>query len=135
MRIHNIAVQYVDASGGPGSAIYETGATPGGAAFQLTTQTQSELVNATNKSLIASGSLTCFGNPNSTAHPISASEVEDLATQMWRNGYLVGVDSMFLGVDTTSVPTSGEIIVCVVLECTLENATQSSALALSLSQQ
>jgi hypothetical protein len=135
LRIHNIAVQYVDNSGGPGSAIYETGATPGGAAFQLCTQTQSALVRATDKSLVASGSLTCIGDPNSTAHPISNTEVEDLAAQMWTQGYLVGVDSMFLGVGTTNLPTSGEMDVCIVLECTLESATQANSVALALSQQ
>jgi hypothetical protein len=129
LRIHNIAVQYVDNSGGPGSAIYETGATPGGAAFQ------SALVRATDKSLVASGSLTCIGDPNSTAHPISNTEVEDLAAQMWTQGYLVGVDSMFLGVGTTNLPTSGEMDVCIVLECTLESATQANSVALALSQQ
>ena len=135
LRIHNIAVQYVDASGGPGSALYETGATPGGAAFQLTTQGQTDLVNATNKSLIASGHLICIGDPNSTAHPISNNEVTDLAAQMWTKGYLIGVDQLFLGINTTNPPTSGEVTVCVVLECTLENATQASSVALALSQQ
>ena len=135
LRIHNIAVQYVDNSGGPGSPIYHSGATPGGASFQLCTQTQAGLVRATDKSLIASGSLVCFGNPNSTAYPIGQNETEDLAAQMWRNGYLVGVDSMFLGVNTVALPTSGELEVCIVLECTLENATQASSIALALSQQ
>ena len=60
---------------------------------------------------------------------------QDIAPQDWKNGYLVGVDSMFLGIDGNGTATSGNIIVSIVMECTLETATQASATALALSQQ
>ena len=59
----------------------------------------------------------------------------DVAPQHWKNGYLVGVDSLFLGIDANGTATSGNIIVSVVMECTLETATQATATALALSQQ
>ena len=59
----------------------------------------------------------------------------DINPHEWRNGYLVGVDSIFLGVDASGTPASGEAVVSLVLECTLENATQATATALALSQQ
>ena len=135
LRIHNISVQYSDVSSGPAGVIFSHGANGGKIAWQLTTQSQTELVTADDKSLVSAGALALFGNPNSTTYAVGQSQSEDINPQMWTQGYLVGVDSMFLGVDTTSVPTSGEIIVCIVLECTLENATQANSVALALSQQ
>jgi len=47
----------------------------------------------------------------------------------------VGVDSMFFSIDTVGTVASGELYVSIVIECTLETATQASATALALSQQ
>ena len=76
-----------------------------------------------------------YGDPNSTAHGVSASQAIDINPQEWRNGYLVAVDSMFLGAEIGGTVASGDAVVSVVLECTLETATQASSTALALSQQ
>ena len=55
--------------------------------------------------------------------------------QNWSKGYLVGVDSMFLGSRESNALDSGALTIGVVMECTLETATQASATALALSQQ
>ena len=139
LRIHNIAVQYADGTiaGGisPELPIHATVAGGGKIAFQLTTQSQTSMVSAFDKSLVASGALQLYGDPNSTAHGVSASHDIDVGPQSWRNGYLVGVDSMFLGAEIGGTVASGDAVVSVVLECTLENATQATATALALSQQ
>ena len=135
LRIHNISVQYSDVSSGPAGVIYSLGASGGKIAWQLTTQSQTELVTADDKSLVSAGALALFGNPNSTAYAVGQSQNEDINPQMWTKGYLVGVDSLFLAVDTTATITSGEAIVSVVMECTLEAATQANSVALALSQQ
>jgi hypothetical protein len=135
LRIHNIAVQYSDSSGGPAYPIYTVAAAPAGMAWQLTTQKQTALVNATNKSLISSGSLSAYGDATSTAHAFGTEENEDINPQMWKNGYLVGVDELYLAVDMSAATfTSGEVVLSIVMECTLENATQTSSTALALSQ-
>jgi hypothetical protein len=54
---------------------------------------------------------------------------------MFTNGYLVGVDSLFLAVKQSTALTSGNLKVAYVLECTLESATQANSVALALSQQ
>jgi len=134
MRIHNVSVQYSDDTKVEG-VIYSI-ANPGSkVAWQLTTQTQTELIRADDKSLVSSGSLTAYGNPTATAHPQALSQSDDVNPQAWTNGYLIGVDSMFLGVDDDGTMTSGETYVSLVIECTLENATQASSVALALSQQ
>jgi hypothetical protein len=134
MRIHNIAVQFADVTTGPAGAIY-TLTTNGKIGWQVCTQTQTSLLEASDKSIVASGGLTLLGDPTSTAHPTSNNESEDVNPQAWTNGYLVGVDALFLAVDTAGTVTTGEVIVSIVIECTLENATQASSVALALSQQ
>ena len=139
LRVHNIAVQYADgtiAAGiSPELPMHATAAGGGKIAFQLTTQTQASMVSAVDKSLVASGALMLYGDPNSTAHGVSASHDIDVGPQSWRNGYLIAVDSMFLGAEAGGTVASGDSVVSIVLECTLETSTQASATALALSQQ
>ena len=59
----------------------------------------------------------------------------DVFPQHWTKCYLVGVDSIYLGSEVGGTLTSGDATVSVILECTLETATQASATALALSQQ
>lgn len=58
----------------------------------------------------------------------------DIAPQHLATGYLVGVDNLYLyaAADDAFAET---VFVNVLLECTLESATQSNAVALALSQQ
>tara|TARA_Y100000401_G_scaffold67548_1_gene54088 strand:- start:1219 stop:1728 length:510 start_codon:yes stop_codon:yes gene_type:complete len=131
LRIHNIAVQY----GGPTDAYVGSADTNNTTAFQLTTQTQSAMVNATDKSLIASGRLAIATSQPTPGTPVVAmmSESLDVAPQHWRNGYLVGVEQLYLGTD--SVGGANVDQVSVIMECTVETLSQSAAMALALSQQ
>lgn len=126
LRIHNIAVQYgdplVSLSGGAPNADNTS-------AFQLTTQTQSSMVNMNNKSLISSGSI-MFSQDAGSA--FSLYPTLDVAPQHWTNGYLVGVEQIYLGVDQTFDFIDA---VSIILECTVETLSQSAAMALALSQQ
>ena len=139
LRIHNISVQYAHATA-PSTQISDgTGNKIG---FQLTTQSQTDLVYADDKSLVASGALALGAGyiaPDGSATADFATnnwqQDLDIGPQQWTNGYLVGVDSMFMGVDLYGALDSGEVKVCIVLECTLETANQASATALALSQQ
>ena len=136
LRIHRIDHQWRD-SVDPGQAAFDQAANAQACyVWQLTTQSQTALVTMDDKSVVASGSLIC-GNSTSTAGNLDLlTDVTDVAPQEFNNpqGYLVGVDSMFLGVDCSIAP-SNEIDCCIIMECTLETATQASATALALSQQ
>lgn len=127
LRIHNVAVQYGDPT--------DTFSAPGGqhrAVFQITTQSQSAMVNTLDKSVISTGALFYTDDPQGNAF---ISDSLDVAPQHWTNGYLVGVEQIYLGVDA-SEPTSGGMTgVNIVLECTVETLSQSAAMALALSQQ
>ncbi len=134
LRIHRCQVQWADNTG-VDNPIYSIVAGGGKVAYQLTTQSQSALVLADDKSLICSGSLQAFGDPNSTAHGLGTSEDADINVAEYTNGYLVGVDAIYMSTDSAGTIASGGVDCAVILECTLETATQASSTALALSQQ
>jgi len=53
---------------------------------------------------------------------------------MWTNGYLVAVDSIFLGGQASQQWTT-DVYMSITLECTVETMSEASAMALALSQQ
>jgi hypothetical protein len=139
LRIHNVAVAIQDGTQAAGMtpemALYSTAVPGANIAYQLTTESQGDMIGAYEKSIVASGSLTLYGDSTSTAHPQGMSHQADVLPQHWRNGYLIGVDSLFLGSEMGGTLSSGDATVSIILECTLETATQASATALALSQQ
>ena len=134
LRIRNIQVQYADDTG-VAYPIYTTQATGAKVAWQLTTQSQADLITADDKSVVSSGSLTAYGNPNSTAHGISSTQDQDINVQHWTNGYLIGVDTLFLGGAGVGAMGGSDLSAYLVIEAQLENATQANSVALALSQQ
>jgi hypothetical protein len=133
LRIHNVQAQYLDNSD-PSAMIYYDGGIPGGKlTWQLTTQTQSALIGADDKSFITGGA---YSQASTTGVLVqNADDTADMNPQEWQQGYLIGVETLFLGADSSATWDSGDVDINVVLECTLENATQASATALALSQQ
>lgn len=83
----------------------------------------------TDRSLISSGSLAIATNATEV---VMMSEGLNVAPQHWRNGYLVAVEQIYLGVDQSFDHCDK---VSIVLECTVETLSQSAAMALALSQQ
>ena len=132
LRIHNVSIQIADKDApekGPikSSAILNVG-------WNLTTQSHTSLVHAFDKSVVASGRYEAAAGAT-PASDFFAQDTRDVMPQMWKNGYLVGVDSLFLSTDADQTSDNGNYYVTIVMECTLENATQASATALALSQQ
>jgi hypothetical protein len=130
LRIHNVAVQWGDALETPN----ETGTNLHTAnAYQLTTQSQTAMVDVTDKSLIASGRLQL--HTDGTQAVTVVNDFPDVAPQDWTQGYLVGVEQIYLGVDSNSGNALNLTRCSVVMECTVETLSQSAAMALALSQQ
>ena len=132
LRIHNIAVQIADQNDemkGPIAAgsVLNVG-------WNLTTQSQTDLVHAFDKSVVASGRYELAAGATA-ANDFFAQDTRDVMPQFWKNGYLVGVDSMFLSTEADQSSDNGSYYVTIIMECTLETATQASATALALSQQ
>ena len=128
MRIHNISVSVRDATTGFSPA--STGAgNDQQVAYQLTTTNEAGLVFSSDRNVISSGCMTY----EFAGSVVSPSDAGDLLPQRWTNGYIVGVDSLFLGIDTRGMAT--DVRCDIVLECTVEKLSQNAAVALALSQQ
>ena len=130
LRVHNIAVTFSDEDG---KALEVTTQTSAAAQFQLCTQSQTGIVFSANRAVISSGKLYGVNNLTGTHYP-QVSHDTDVLPQMWTNGYLVAVDSIFLGGQASTQWTS-DVYMSITLECTVETMTQASAMALALSQQ
>jgi hypothetical protein len=127
LRIHNSSISYN--SPVPGIIVIPANSTVA-CGFQLTTQSQGALVGSDNRSTISSGTLLCSSLAGGTP---MLSESLDIAPQEWTGGYLVAVESIFLGVDQTIAAFVDEVTI--VLECTVETMTAAASMALALSQQ
>jgi hypothetical protein len=131
LRIHRVSTQYVFGAFGSPTVVVANG--EGRANWQLTTQSQGALVDATDKSVISTGN---FQSVNATAvgntYSFSTQDV-DINPEDWTNGYLVGVEQIYLGGSAANLEFTTDIIV--VLECTVETLSSSAAMALALSQQ
>lgn len=128
LRIHGVHVQW----GAPMEPATPSSNSDNVIAFQLTTQSQAAMVDLTDKSVISSGKLSMSGDAAATN--IVLADSLDMAPQDFTNGYLVGVEQIFLGVDA-SAASLGPTACSVLLECTVETLNSSAAMALALSQQ
>jgi hypothetical protein len=134
LRIHNIAVQYSDPSGTTPDCQSQVNAA---ADFQLSTQTQSGMVIAgDNKAIVSSGRIVAYNaDATGTAVPTQVYQDLDIAPQEWTQGYLIGVEAMYLGGQRTAAGWAENVVVSLIMECTSESLTKEAALALALSQQ
>lgn len=129
LKIHNVQLAFQDSTalqrpplhGGVGDADL---------AWQLSTQTQTAILRPSDRSIVSAGSL-----QTATTGGVGdiASEAAGINVQHYTDGYLIAVESLYLGGEQTGYtnPTA----VSIVLECTVETLTQSAAMALALSQQ
>lgn len=130
LRIHTIETQVL---GSDGLCPQLDSNTAGSIIWQLTTQSQGSLVRLSDKSVVASGAYACRNPDGASNAPTQVWEF-DVAPQDFEKGYLVGVDTLHLaGVADSDFEV--DVYVSVMMECTLENATQASSTALALSQQ
>jgi len=131
LRIHNIAISVTDSTGTSATVGAEKSAA---AQFQLCTQTQLDTVLPTNKSIVASGMLNAYNHTGGTDVASIVSESFDNLPQLWTNGYLIAVDTMYIGAEA-SPGFAEDVTISAVMECTVESMSQAAAMALALSQQ
>jgi len=134
LRIHNLAVRYDFGATGPSLQLGGPGISSS-AKFQITTQSQTTLVGLDDKSVIASGALEATNATTATNAYSFFSDNLDVAPQHWTNGYLVGVEQLYLGADLIGQDFQTDPRIEIVMECTVETLNQSAAMALALSQQ
>ena len=125
LRVHNVSITVANNA----SNLPPTANSTADCVWQLTTQSQSALVAPTDRSVISSGAIRVVA-PGGDMFDVS-----DMLPQTWTNGYLVGVEQIYLGALAETGFATTNITVSVVIECTVESLSQSSAMALALSQQ
>ena len=137
LRIHNIEFEWAQATDGaiPNGAPYVDAGTLADAVWQLTSQTQTALVPLSDRAVVGKGQIWTF-NPNGASGAPSEVHNDSVAPQHFTDGYLVAVESLFLGaVGSTNWAATSNLTCNMVLECTVEPLSQSAAMALALSQQ
>ena len=133
LRIHNVSVMFSDSVGN--AAQVQASSDSAAAQFQLTTQTQTDIVLASDKSVVATGIIYAINSFSSDEFPQVYQEM-DILPQNWTNGYLVAVEEIYLGGEGSSGWVAGEdLTITIVLECTSETLSEKAAMALALSQQ
>jgi hypothetical protein len=133
LKIHRADVAFTDNDGRSLSmAAADTAAV---AQFQLTTQSQGDIVLPSDRSVIASGKIEAY-TPSIATSPLAASSSNsfDIAPQLYTNGYLVATESIYLG-GVANTGFAGNVYLSIVLECTVEKMSQAKAMSLALSQQ
>ena len=137
LRIHNISVSFTDNTGR--STLIAAAGDSAATQWQLTTQSQTDIVLAEDKSVVASGrvianAIGVTGPGVAPFLPGAVSQDFDVSPQHWTNGYLIGTEQLYLG-GAASTGWIGDQYLTVVLECTVEKLTKGAAMALALSQQ
>lgn len=129
LRIHSIAVQTYPAVGQDWAIPTNTQAN---LSWQLSTQTQAGLVSANDRAVVSTGRLDIANDGPGTGYTFLSND-SDILPQDWTNGYLIAVESLYLGALADAQIATGDV--CIVMECTVETLSQQAAMALALSQQ
>jgi hypothetical protein len=133
LTVHRVDVAFTDNTG---RALQMSAAdTAAVAQFQLTTQSQSDIVLPSDRSIVASGKMEAY-TPSVGNSPLAASSSNsfDIAPQLYTNGYLVATEQLWLG-GAANTGFAGNVYVSVILECTVSKLSSAKAMALALSQQ
>ena len=132
LRVHNIQVAYQDdAFPGKGPAASTSGDDLN-IGWQLTTQSQSDLVQMDDKSVVSSGRL--FTAKDAANQIIVIDEFANVNPMDFTNGYLIATESIYLSAKNATA-TSATYKISLILECTVEQMDERAAMALALSQQ
>jgi len=130
LRVHNVEYEWTELDGTPA---FMDGNKASAASFQLTTQSQSSLITLFDKSCLAK-CMIWARNPDATVNAPATVYNDSHAPQHFSNGYLVAVETLYLGA-MAGADWENNIQCSVVMECTVEKMSRDAAMALSLSQQ
>jgi hypothetical protein len=137
LRIHSISVQPTSIAS-PGSQLGLATMRSVALFWQLTTQTQTDMVTLNDKSVISMGGLEFSNNMNNGGEVSAISEIGDRVDQKWTDGYLIAVEQIFLALEggaNANWSVANDVQLSLILDCTVESMTETSAMALALSQQ
>ena len=136
LRIHSISVQFTHGTNA-GYPLVLAAASEATMAWQLTTQSQTDVVDLANKSVISMGAQ-AFCNTNAVVSLSGVFDQGDRVDQTWTDGYLVAVEQIYIGILGGASTNWGAGVnpeMSIILDCTVETLSEKAAMALALSQQ
>ena len=135
LRIHNINYSWYPTASAGGASDWNLGGNVSGYhVCQVTTQSQTTPVLASNKSVVGKCQLT-LSNDTGRANRLSfVSQDTDVGPERYENGYLIATENIYLGLDLAA-GVGTDTSVDIIMECTVETMSQAAAIALALSQQ
>ena len=130
LRIHRIVTAFSDADGNIPTVLGDTATST---FWQLTTQSQTAGVLATDDSFV-SGGRAGVRNPDSNTPAPPQVFAEQILPQDFENGYVIAVPSLFLGCKV-GANFAEDGIYSLMLECTTEPISKANAVSLAITQQ
>ncbi len=142
LRIHSIQIQYADDNGGVPNVKAANTSLPGMAnsAFAITSLTTKPTLLVSPYMPVLSEDETVFTsavvstNSNDVNDQGITSTGTDLAPQHLTNGYLIGVDRLYL-YGRADDNWNEEVVIHICMECSVEGIDRNDAVSLALSQQ
>jgi hypothetical protein len=132
LRIHSIQVAHQQDGNPEKGPIASAAGVTLNLGYQLTTQSQTDMIQTSDKSVIASGN-TVTPKVSTQAIMYGVFETNNINPTMWSQGYLIATETLYLST-TTDNTVSAAFTTNVILECTIEKLDERSAMSLALSQ-
>jgi len=132
LRIHSIQVTHQETANPEKGPISSASGVTLNVGYQLTTQSQTDMIQTSDKSVIASGN-TVTPKFSGSAIMVGVFETNNINPTMFGVGYLVATETLYLGVQT-DVTADDAFTTNIILECSVEKLDERAAMSLALSQ-
>lgn len=130
--IHSVQVSHQDDASPEKGPISDTDGKTLSLGYQLTTQSQTAMVQMSDKSVIASGN-TVIPKFSSSAIMVGIFDTSNLNPTDLQVGYLIATETLYLSTET-DVAADDAFTTNVILECTIQRMDERAAMSLALSQ-
>jgi len=132
LRIHSIQVAHQEDSKPEKGPVATANGVTLNLGWQLTTQSQTAMIQTSDKSVIASGN-TVTPKVSGSAIIYGIFDTNNINPTMWSQGYLIATETLYLSSATDNIADNA-FTTNVILECSVEKLDERAAMSLALSQ-
>jgi len=132
LRIHSIQVAHQEDDRPEKGPVAAASGVTLNLGYQLTTQSQTDIIQTSDKSVIASGN-TVTSKVSGQAIVQMIADTNNLNPTTFQVGYLIATETLYLGCKT-DVIVDDAFTTNVILECSVEKLDERAAMSLALSQ-
>ena len=132
LRIHSIQVAHQEDDRPEKGPVANTDGTTLNLGYQLTTQSQTNMIQTSDKSVICSGNTV---TSKESASPIvqMITDTNNLNPSTFAVGYLIATETLYLSTKTDQI-VDDAFTTNIILECSVEKLDERAAMSLALSQ-